>query len=335
LNKIVLVYDLGGGTFDASVLRIKGTEMEVLATDGDPFLGGSDFDDRITEYLCMVCEQKHEIDVRHDAVAVQRLRSAAEMAKKHLSQENRATIDLPYLQQSPGGPFNFYYELTREQYERLTQDLVMRSIRIVDDILHRAGLSAKQVDEIIMAGGQSRSPFIHRYITERFNKKPNMRVHPDHAVAIGAAIVAAAAQGDAEVSLIDILPASLQVEREGSLEVLLARGTKLPARTGFRMEATTDDEPEFNCTLYRGESRTPDGNERLGTVRLPSTLAEAVSGVEVEVVLDVSADGLLTLAMRHPESKQIQYLQIALSKEGKATDEVGDDFAVDIEVVND
>jgi molecular chaperone DnaK len=257
------------------------------------------------------------------------------MAKKHLSQDNRATVDLPYLQQTPNGPFNFHYELTREQYERLTQDLVQRSIRIVDEILHRAGLSGGQIDEIIMAGGQSRSPFIHRFITERFNKRPNMRVHPDHAVAIGAAVVADAAQGEADVSLIDILPASLRILKEGSLEVLLERGTKLPARTRFRMEATTEDDPEFNCTLYRGESPTPDGNELLGTVRLPSTLTEAVSGAEAEVVLDVSADGLLTLAMRHPETKQIQYLQIALSQDGKATDDVEEDYDVDIEIVAD
>jgi molecular chaperone DnaK len=333
LKKNVIVYDFGGGTFDASVLRINGAEMEVLATDGDPFLGGSDFDDRITEYLCMVVEQKHGIDLRHDPVAVQRLRAAAEMAKQHVSQQQKATIELPYLQPTPNGPLNFNCELTREQCERLTQDLVMRSIRIVDEILHRAGLTAQQVDEIIMAGGQSRSPFIHRYLTERFGKKPSMRVHPDHAVAIGAAIVAAAAHGKAQVQLTDILPASLRlVANTNKTKVILPRGTKLPARTKFQVEAQGDDVPEFRCTLVRGELETVDGNELLGTVRLPSSFADSVHGAVCDVVVDVSADGLLTLAIRHPQTKEVQALRFALLADGKATDEMEDD--IDIEVVD-
>jgi molecular chaperone DnaK len=329
LNKHVIVYDLGGGTFDASVLKISGDEMEVLATDGDPFLGGSDFDDRLTEYLCRVIERQHGIDIREDAVTVQRLRDAAEVAKRTLSQEVNAVVELPHLAQTAAGPLHFRYRLSREDYERLTEDLVVRSIQLVDAILRDAGLSAKQIDDIIMAGGQSRSPHIHRLITERFGKKPSMRVHPDHAIAIGASLVAAAAHGQASMSLTDILPASIHLDTGDRSGVILRRGQRLPARTKFEIEPRVGEDAEFSVTLYRGDHPALRDNELLGTVRLPSSLSEAIEGTTAIVVVDVSADGLLTLAMRHPVTGEVNSLQLSMSKSSAATDDI-DDFEITV-----
>jgi len=330
IDNLVLVYDLGGGTFDASILHIAGERMKVLATDGDPFLGGADFDDRLTEYLCMTIEQKHGVNVRVDPVAVRRLRDAAEEAKRHLSQDAEVMVELPHIAHTAEGPVHVRHPVTRDQYERLTQDLVLRSIRVVDGILHEAGLTAPKIDDIIMAGGQSRSPHIHRLLAERFGKKPSMRVHPDHAVAIGAALVAAAARGRAAVSLTDILPASIHLEAGERVGILLRRGTPLPTRTKFEIEASVDVEAEYSCTLYRGEHDRLRDNELLGTVRLPSELAEAIAGARATVVVEVSADGLLTLAMRHPHSGEVNSLQLSLTKHGAATEDV-DDFEITVE----
>jgi len=334
LDKHVIVYDLGGGTFDASVLRIRDDEMEVLATDGDAFLGGSDFDDRLTEYLCRNIERTRGIDIRDDAVAVQRIRDAAEQAKKELSQESSSDVELPYLAQSEQGPIHFRQVLKREDYERLTEDLVIRSLRVVDQILGDAGLAARDIDDIVMAGGQSRSTHIHRLLAERFGKKPSMRVHPDHAIALGAALVAAAAHGGSSLALTDILPASIQLDVGERSGVILRRGAKLPARTKFEIEAQVGVDAEFTATLYRGEEAQITDNELLGTVRLPSSLSEAIEGTTATVVVDVSADGLLTLAIRHPVTGEIKSLQLSVSETGEATDDVDDidDFEITVSV---
>jgi molecular chaperone DnaK len=196
---------------------------------------------------------------------------------------------------------------------------------VVDEILRRAGLTSQEIDAIILSGGQSRAPAIHRALFERFRKKPDMRVHPDHAVATGAALVAATVAGQVELTLIDLLPASIRLELEdGGTQVLLERGTALPARTRFEIEATTEEKAEFRCILRRGEHARGQDNEPLGRVRIPSSLAEAVSGATASVVVDVSTDGLLSLAMRHPQTGETQSLQMSLDTAQATTDEVDD-----------
>ncbi|MBI3178677.1 MAG: Hsp70 family protein, partial [Deltaproteobacteria bacterium] len=187
MTKTILVYDLGGGTFDATLLRIRDNTFEVLATDGDPFLGGADFDDRLTEYVLSSFERDQKVSLRGDAVAVQRIRFAVELAKRQLSELTSTDIDLTYITQSERGAIHLHMTLERELFERLTQDLVDRTLGLVQVVLDRAGITSDTLDDVLAVGGQSRSPHVQRALIERFGRRPSTRVHPTEVVALGAA----------------------------------------------------------------------------------------------------------------------------------------------------
>lgn len=311
LQRTVLIYDLGGGTFDATVLTVKGDRMEVLATDGDPFLGGADFDDRLTEYILMNLERRHNVGLRRDPVAVQRVRLAAEAAKKTLSEAGAAAIHLPHL--AP----NLTAELTLgvDQLRALTEDLVHRTLNIVERVLHAAKLKSEQIDDVIMVGGQSRSPLIRQMLRERFGKEPARGVHPDHAVAIGAALVAGMISRAHPLQLRDVLPSSLRrVLAGGTTEVIFPRGTPIPAEAELALiSQQQDDKVEFKLTLVSGEHESADKNTQLGEVRLPSSLALAFAKSQAKVKLEVSAEGTLQVTATHPITGEVSTLRVALA----------------------
>jgi molecular chaperone DnaK len=330
MQKTILVYDLGGGTFDASILRIANDTMTVLATDGDPFLGGSDFDDRITELLLSNIQRSTNIDFRKDPVTVQRVRFAAELAKKQLSEAKVAMIDVPYLGQGKEGPINLNTTLEVDLFESLTEDLVTRTLGIVENTLKMAGIKSSDIDEVVLVGGQSRSPVVARRLAERFGKKPSRGVHPDHAVALGAAIVGAAAFSTAaaaakvNLSLTDILPASIRVSQGGPAVVVLPRGKPLSAEALFEIETTAGKTKEFAASLYRGESDKAEENELLGQVKLPSSMAMALTKTKAPLTLKVSEDGLLSVTLKHPLTDEVQTLSVALKEDAKQIQELSE-----------
>jgi molecular chaperone DnaK len=330
MDRRVLVYDFGGGTFDATAMRIQGDTMEVLATDGDPFLGGTDLDDRLTEFVLTNLERTHKVSVRQDAVAVQRLRFAAEAAKRELSEVESATISVPNLAVAGAGAVNVAVPVTRQLFESLTEDLIARSLGIVQRVLDSAKLRGADLDDIVMVGGQSRSPIIRRLLTERFGKQPTRGAHPDHAIALGAAIVAGADGKGPALTLKDILARSIRLGLpDGRTEPLLPRGAPLPAKKDFTV--TTGADQAFHVSLYRGEGATIAENELLGEIRLPSNLALAVSRTAAQVTLEITTEGLMTVSAVHPLTSKREELRIVLP-EGDPNAEAL--TAVDLDVIS-
>lgn len=318
VHRTVLVYDLGGGTFDASILRIDGQSMEVRATDGDPFLGGSDFDDRLTEYVLSTVEHSHGVDLRGDQVAVQRTRFAVELAKRQLSESDTATISLPYLAKTPKGYLDLEMSLERDLFERLTEDLVDRTFVIVEGLLKDAGLSGADLDDVLLVGGQTRSPMVKRMLNERFGRMPSTSVHPDQAVAIGAALVADSFYADRPLDLIEILPASIRLGLPGGdTKLILRRGTSLPTEIEIEVESRIREagKAEFRVHLYRGEGDRVEDNSFLGGVLIPSSVAVTVSKATAQVRVAVSGDGLLSVVATHPISGREERFEASLVEE--------------------
>jgi molecular chaperone DnaK len=311
LDRKILVYDFGGGTFDATVMRVQGDMMEVLATDGDPFLGGADIDDRLTEYALAIVERTQAKAARKDTVAVQRLRLAAETAKRELSDAQEAVISVPNLSVAGGAPFDVALPISRDLFERLVEDLVNRSLAIVQRVLDTAKVPGAALDDIVMVGGQSRSPIIRRLLTERFGKQPTRGTHPDHAIAIGAAIIGGARDAAKPIILKDMLAKSIRLGlRGGGTEVLLAAGSPIPSEKSFM--TTAGQTQEYRITLLRGEGATAAENELLGEVVMPSSLSLVVAKTKAKVIVKVDADGLLTVSAEHPLTHRIEKVELAL-----------------------
>ena len=311
LKRTVLVYDLGGGTFDASLLHIDGNNLEVLATDGDPFLGGSDFDDRLTEYALMGFERAHpDTTIRQDKVALQRLRFAVQNAKHQLSETESAPLDVAYLQLSAAGSIDLHQTLERRVFESLTQDLVDRTLVLVDAVLKRAGVRSQAVDEFLLVGGQSRSPHVRRALSERFGKRPSNAVHPDHAVALGAAIVADIMHRRLPLHLIDVLPGSIRMGlAQNKTATLLPRGLRLPAVQMFEVQPPAGAS-QFKVVLCRGEAEGLADNTLLGTLQLQLNPKSPPGKTQLQ--LQVDAQGLLAVSVRDPNSGAMQALEVSL-----------------------
>ncbi len=309
----VLVYDLGGGTFDVAVLRIDGSRAEVLAADGDPFLGGCDFDDRLTEYVLMRFERAQAINLRADAVAVQRVRFATELAKKQLSETTTTEVCVPYVCKRGTEFVDLRVRLDRETLESLTQDLVERTFTLMQRVLDAAHMTSAQLEDIVLVGGQTRSPHVRRLLAERFGRAPSASIHPDEAVALGAAIIASGVESKRPLTLIDVLPASIRLVRaDGSASLLIPHGARLPAASEFDIVPETNTDPEYRVVLCRGESALAQENTPLGAVRLPGSLALALAGCKANVTVSVSAEGLLSVSLRHPLTSQAQQLEVSL-----------------------
>lgn len=313
LTRTVLVYDLGGGTFDATLLTVKNDTLEVLATNGDPFLGGSDFDDRLTEYVLMSYERESGVSLRDSAVAVQRVRFAVELAKRQLSETETTSIDLPFIKKTPTGQLDLKMSLSRSILETLTEDLVDRTLGIVQAVLDVAKVPSSRIDDIILVGGQSRSPHVRRRIAERFGKQPTKNVHPDEAVAIGAALVANAMYEKSPLDLKDILAAAIRLGNpDGSTRVLLPRGSRLPAEAQFEIAPEPGAKTEYKGMLYRGDAETTAENTFLGAARMPADQALALTKTKVTATLRVTVDGLLSVSMQHPRTGQTHSVEVSL-----------------------
>ena len=310
LKRTLLVYDLGGGTFDTTVLRVEDDTFTVLATEGDPFLGGADFDDRLTEFVLSNFERTHKINLRDDPVAIQRIRFAAELAKQQLSVSESTNIHLPCIRQTELMPIDLHMTFERSMFISLTQDLVNRTMTIVEQVLKNAKLQSGQLDDIILVGGQTRSLHVRKNIMDRFNKKPSTYIHPDEAVALGAAIVADSMYQDKSVQLKDVLPASIRMCLPDSrTQLLLAKGTSLPAQRRWSL-ASAGTEPVI-LRFCRGEEDLSIQNTPLGSLTLAGI--KYAKETKWHITLLVDEEGLLQLTVENPNTKEAKLMRASLT----------------------
>ena len=292
----IAVYDFGGGTFDISILEIgsEGT-FEVLATNGDTHLGGDDFDQAIFEYVMAEFQKESGIDLRKDAMAVQRVRSASEKAKIELSSATSTEINEPFIAMNDGVPSNLNLTLTRAKFEELIADLVERSMEPCRKVMKDSGLQTNQIHEVILVGGSTRVPMIKAKVEQFFGKKPNESVHPDEAVALGAAIQAGIIQGDVkDVLLLDVTPLSLGIETLGGVMTrMIERNTTIPTSKSQVYSTAADNQDSVEIHILQGEREMASDNKSLGRFVL-SGIASAPRGIpQIEVTLDIDASGVL------------------------------------------
>ncbi|MDK2924226.1 MAG: molecular chaperone DnaK [Pseudothermotoga sp.] len=310
----VLVYDLGGGTFDVSILEISEGVIQVIATSGNNHLGGDDFDQRIIDWLAEEFKKQHGIDLREDKQALQRLRDAAEKAKIELSTKLETDISLPYITATSSGPLHLEARLTRSLYESLVKDLVEMTRGPIERALNDAKLSPKDIDEIILVGGMTRTPMVQRLIYEIFGKEPNKSVNPDEAVAIGAAIQAAILAGSAkekDIVLVDVTPLTLGIEVKGGLmEPIIPRNTTIPVRKSKIFTTAEDFQTEVEIRVYQGERAMARDNIFLGSFRLVD-IPPAPRGVpQIEVTFDIDSDGIVHVSAKDLASNKEQSMVV-------------------------
>ncbi len=310
----VLVYDLGGGTFDVSILEISEGVIQVIATSGNNHLGGDDFDQRIIDWLAEEFKKQHGIDLREDKQALQRLRDAAEKAKIELSTKLETDISLPYIAATSSGPLHLETRLTRSLYESLVRDLVEMTRGPIERALGDAKLSPRDIDEVIFVGGMTRTPMVQRLIYEVFGKEPNKSVNPDEAVAIGAAIQAAILAGsakDKDIVLVDVTPLTLGIEVKGGLmEPIIPRNTTIPVRKSKIFTTAEDFQTEVEIRVYQGERAMARDNIFLGSFRLVD-IPPAPRGVpQIEVTFDIDSDGIVHVSAKDLASNKEQSMVV-------------------------
>ncbi|HEX9052160.1 MAG TPA: TIGR02266 family protein [Anaeromyxobacter sp.] len=307
LEKRVLVYDLGGGTFDASLLEIQGDVYEVVSTGGDTFLGGVDFDDQLVDHLVWRYMERHGAPPPPDPAAWQRVRDAAEELKIALSSAERATARVPFLARSAEGEdLGLEVEVTREELEGLTARLVERTLEVCREVLAEEGIAAKDVDEVLLVGGQSRMPLVARRIAEAFGREPNRSVHPDEAVAVGAALLADSARRIDSVVLIDVLAMGIGVGLPGGrIAPVLPRNTKLPAKKSYELATTKDGQAELELQVFQGDSPKVSECEYLGTVRVADLPSAPRGGVKVAVEFTLGNEGILAVTARNLATNRV------------------------------
>jgi molecular chaperone DnaK len=313
LDTRVLVYDLGGGTFDASILEIRGDVYEVVSTGGDTFLGGVDFDGQLVDHLVFRFMEEHGIAPPEDRVAWQRIRDAAEETKVALSARERAIAHVPYLCKGPEGQeLDLSVEVTRAELEGLTERLVDRTIDVCRDVLGAKGLAPSDVNEVLLVGGQSRMPLVWRKIAAEFGREPNKSVHPDEAVALGAALLAESLARIDSVVLIDALAIGIGVGLPGGRMVpVLPRNTALPAKKAYEIATTHDGQTELEVHVFQGDSHKASECEYLGAVKFPGLPAREKGAVKVSVEFAMGAEGLLVVTGKDSETGRSQVVQLA------------------------
>lgn len=323
LNQRVAIYDLGGGTFDISIIDIKDKIFEVIATGGDTFLGGVDFDDRLMQHVLQTFVDDTDIDVSYDRSAVTRIRDASEQAKIRLSDESETTIHLQHIcDDDDGNPLDLEMKITRSRLEELTTDLIDRSIATCERILLEAGTSREQVDEMLLVGGQSRMPLVRKKLAEFIGKPPSQKVHPDEAVGIGAAIMAhslSSKAGPQDMTLLDVLPMAIGLNKvDGSMHVLFAKNQPLPDYKTRTLTTSKDNQRSIMLRIYQGESKFVAENELLGTFVF-SGLREAPKGkVKIEVTFHIDSEGILNLTARDLDTGQLVESRLKLGKDPDA-----------------
>jgi len=322
-DQIIAVYDLGGGTFDISILQLGEGIFEVKATNGDTHLGGDDFDQRIVDWLADEFRKDQGIDLRKDRTALQRLKEAAEKAKIELSSATQTEINLPFISADSSGPKHLVVTLTRAKLEQLVGDLIERTRGPVMKALEDAGVKASDVNEVVLVGGQTRMPAVMDLVRKIFGKEPHKGVNPDEVVAIGAAIQAGVLKGEVkDVLLLDVTPLSLGVETLGGVTTrLIERNTTIPARKGETFSTAEDNQPAVEVHVLQGERELARDNKSLGRFRLEG-IAPAPRGLpQIEVTFDIDANGILHVTARDKATGREQKITITASS-GLSQDEV-------------
>jgi len=323
-NKKIAVYDLGGGTFDVSILELGDGVFEVKSTNGDTFLGGEDFDNTIVEYLLSEFKKENGIDLKSDKLALQRLKEASEKAKIELSSATQTEINLPFITADKTGPKHINMKMTRAKLEALVEELILRTIPPCKTALKDAGLSASEISEVILVGGMTRMPKVIDEVKNFFGKEPNKSVNPDEVVAMGAAIQAGVLQGDVkDVLLLDVTPLSLGIETLGGVSTkLIEKNTTIPTKKSQVFSTAEDNQPAVSIRVLQGEREMATDNKILGNFELLG-IAPAPRGVpQIEVTFDIDANGIVNVSAKDKGTGKEQKIQIQASG-GLSEEEIG------------
>lgn len=311
-NQLIAVYDLGGGTFDISILKLEDGLFEVLSTSGDTYLGGEDFDKRVMDWLIETFQKDTGLDLRDDRMALQRLKEAAERAKCELSLEQESRVTLPFISADASGPKHLNAVLTRRDFERMVEDLIQRTIDPVNDALKAAGVTPQQIDEVVLVGGQTRMPKVVEAVKKVFGKEPNRNINPDEVVAVGAAIQGGILRGDIkDMVLLDVTPLSLGVETRGGLfQKLIERNSTIPTKNSLIFTTVADNQTRVTVHVLQGEREFAVENKDLGKFDLIGIPASPRGVPQIEVTFSIDSNGIVNVTARDQATGQSQGVQI-------------------------